>query len=51
MAALERTDSAVWNGDLKGGNGKINATTGVLKDTQYTFAQRFENAPGTNPKN
>ena len=50
MAAIERTASAVWKGDLKGGSGKINSNSGVLHDTEYTYAQRFENAPGTNPE-
>lgn len=50
MADLKRTAKAVWNGDLKSGKGEINATSGVLKDTPYSFATRFENSPGTNPE-
>jgi osmotically inducible protein OsmC len=50
MAAIERTASAVWRGDLKAGSGGINATSGVLRDTPFTYATRFENARGTNPE-
>ncbi|MFH7024688.1 MAG: OsmC family protein [Heteroscytonema crispum UTEX LB 1556] len=50
MAALKRTADAVWRGDLKSGKGEISATSGVLKDTPYSFATRFENSPGTNPE-
>ena len=47
---MKRTASAVWTGDLKQGKGTISAPGGVLKDTPYSFTQRFENAPGTNPE-
>lgn len=50
MAAIERTASGVWRGDLKTGSGAITATSGVLRDTPFTYATRFENARGTNPE-
>jgi lipoyl-dependent peroxiredoxin len=50
VAAIERTASAVWRGDLKTGSGGISATSGVLRDTPFTYATRFENARGTNPE-
>ncbi len=50
MAAIERTATGVWSGDLRGGNGLIDATSGVLQETPFTFATRFENAKGTNPE-
>ena len=50
MADIERHAYAVWNGDLRGGNGEINSASGVLKDTAYNFATRFENGKGTNPE-
>jgi lipoyl-dependent peroxiredoxin len=50
MAEFERKAQAVWNGDLRGGNGSINASSGILKNAAYSFATRFENNPGTNPE-
>lgn len=50
MADIERSASAVWSGDLRKGNGKISSTSGVLNDTAYSFATRFEQAQGTNPE-
>ena len=48
--AIERTASGVWHGDLRGGSGQIDSTSGVLQNTPFTFATRFENAKGTNPE-
>lgn len=50
MAAIQRTASASWQGDLRGGTGRIGSTSGVLADTPFTFATRFESAKGTNPE-
>lgn len=50
MPAILRTANGTWHGDLKSGKGSIDATSGVLKDTPFTFATRFENAKGTNPE-
>lgn len=50
MADIQRTASAIWSGDLRTGNGTISATSGVLSDTPYSFATRFEQKPGTNPE-
>jgi osmotically inducible protein OsmC len=50
MAAIQRTASAIWRGELKTGNGAISATSGVLRDTPFSYATRFENARGTNPE-
>ncbi len=50
MAAIERTASGVWRGDLRSGSGQIESTSGVLHETPFTFATRFENAKGTNPE-
>ena len=48
--ALERKASAIWTGDLRGGNGRFTMSSGTLEDAPYSFATRFENAPGTNPE-
>jgi len=50
MADIQRAAEVVWNGDLRSGNGRITSNSGVLKDTPYSFATRFEDAPGTNPE-
>jgi osmotically inducible protein OsmC len=50
MPAILRTATGTWHGDLRSGKGTIGATSGVLKDTPFTFATRFENARGTNPE-
>jgi lipoyl-dependent peroxiredoxin len=47
---MKRTASAIWSGDLKRGHGALATHSGVLKDTPYSFATRFENAAGTNPE-
>lgn len=50
MAAIQRTATGLWRGDLRGGSGEISGTSGVLNKTPFSFATRFENAKGTNPE-
>jgi osmotically inducible protein OsmC len=50
MAGIERTATGVWQGDLKTGKGSIGSSSGVLDNTPFSFATRFENAKGTNPE-
>mgnify|MGYP006283990827 CR=1 FL=1 len=50
MAELKRKASAVWRGDLRGGDGKITTESGALKKVAYSFSTRFENEPGSNPE-
>jgi lipoyl-dependent peroxiredoxin len=51
MAAILRSATGTWHGDLKGGKGSIDApASGVLNQTPFSFATRFENAKGTNPE-
>ena len=47
---MKRKASAVWNGALKEGRGRISTESGVLTDAQYSFSTRFENGKGTNPE-
>ncbi|HEX4023290.1 MAG TPA: OsmC family protein [Steroidobacteraceae bacterium] len=47
---MKRTASAIWSGDLKSGHGALATHSGVLKETPYSFATRFETAAGTNPE-
>jgi lipoyl-dependent peroxiredoxin len=47
---MQRKASAVWKGGLKDGKGAVSGASGVLNNTPYSFATRFENTPGTNPE-
>ena len=47
---MQRSATAVWNGALKDGNGKISTESGLLADAPYSFVTRFENVKGTNPE-
>ena len=47
---MKRNASAIWHGNLKSGKGTLSTDSSVLKDTQYSFATRFENGVGTNPE-
>ncbi|MGA9121050.1 MAG: OsmC family protein [Bacteroidota bacterium] len=47
---MKRNGSAIWNGGLKNGKGRMTTASGVLKDTPYSFSTRFENGIGTNPE-
>lgn len=47
---IKRRATAVWNGSGKEGSGVLSTTSGVLKDTKYSFGMRFGDDPGTNPE-
>ena len=47
---MDRKASAVWKGGLKDGKGTVSSASGVLSNTPYSFATRFEGTPGTNPE-
>ncbi len=47
---MKRTAAALWFGDLKTGDGSLTTHSGALEQTPYNFAQRFGEAPGTNPE-
>lgn len=47
---MKRSATAIWNDGLKDGKGSLSTASGVLKNVTYSFAQRFEQAPGTNPE-
>jgi osmotically inducible protein OsmC len=44
-----RIASALWEGTLKEGKGKIKLGSGVFEGT-YSFSSRFEEGKGTNPE-
>src|SRR5712691_7340175 len=45
----KRTASAVWEGTLREGKGKVKLGSGAFEG-QYSFASRFEEGRGTNPE-
>lgn len=47
---MKRKATAVWNGTIKEGNGKLTTQSGVLNEQPYSFKMRFENEAGTNPE-
>jgi osmotically inducible protein OsmC len=44
-----RSAEAIWTGTLKEGKGKLKSGSGVF-ESDYTWAARFEEEPGTNPE-
>src|SRR6201989_1196280 len=49
MFMAKRTASAVWEGNLREGKGKVNLGMRAFEG-QYSFASRFEDGTGTNPE-
>lgn len=47
---IKKSASAHWQGNLNAGHGTITTTSGVLKETPYSFRDRFESGVGTNPE-
>ena len=47
---MSRHATAKWHGSGKEGHGHLATQSGVLKDTRYTYKDRFEEGPGTNPE-
>lgn len=47
---MKRKATAIWNGDIKNGNGHLTTGSTVLQQTQYSFNSRFADGIGTNPE-
>ncbi|QJD97264.1 OsmC family protein [Mucilaginibacter robiniae] len=47
---MKRNATAVWNGNIKEGNGNITTQSTTLNKTQYSFNSRFAEGVGTNPE-
>jgi len=47
---MQRRATAIWEGGLKDGKGRLTTESRALADTPYSFGMRFEGAPGTNPE-
>ncbi|HET6510762.1 MAG TPA: OsmC family protein [Candidatus Kapabacteria bacterium] len=47
---FKRSATSVWTGPGATGNGKVSTQSGLIKDMNYTFNQRFGDDAGTNPE-
>ena len=47
---MKRNATAVWQGSVKEGTGKLTTQSKVLDNAQYSFKTRFEDGIGTNPE-
>lgn len=47
---MKRNATAVWNGTVKEGSGKLTTQSTTLNNTQYSFNSRFAEGVGTNPE-
>lgn len=47
---MKRNATAVWNGSLMEGAGKLSTQSTTLENTQYSFKSRFAEGVGTNPE-
>ncbi|AZZ35321.1 OsmC family peroxiredoxin [Bdellovibrio sp. qaytius] len=47
---MKRKALIQWRGGLKRGKGSISTESGALQNVGYSYGQRFEDAPGTNPE-
>ncbi len=46
---MQRNAKAVWKGG-KDGEGHLTTHSKAIENVRYTFGQRFQDAPGTNPE-
>jgi osmotically inducible protein OsmC len=47
---MKRSANATWKGGLKDGTGTFGVQSGAIKELEFGFRTRFEDAPGTNPE-
>ena len=47
---MSRNATAKWHGTGKEGHGHLTSQSGILKESNYSYKTRFEDAPGTNPE-
>src|SRR5690606_13038867 len=47
---MKHSATAVWNGSVKEGKGKLTTQSNTLKDTPYSFSSRFAEGTETNPE-
>lgn len=46
----KRQATARWQGGIKDGTGSLSTSSGALQETPYSFGDRFEEGPNTNPE-
>ncbi len=46
----KRQATAHWEGGIKDGKGTLSTPSGALQETPYSFRDRFEEGPNTNPE-
>ena len=47
---MNATGYSTWEGTWKAGEGTISTATDTVRDAPYSFASRFEGAPGASPE-
>jgi osmotically inducible protein OsmC len=47
---MKATGQSTWSGSWKRGAGTISTRSNTLKESPFSFASRFEGAPGANPE-
>ena len=47
---MKRQATAHWEGGIKDGTGSLSTPSGALRETPYSFTDRFEDGPNTNPE-
>ena len=47
---MDRNANAHWSGDLKSGHGTLTVGSNILLNSPYSFRDRFEDGPNTNPE-
>jgi len=47
---MKRKAKAIWQGNLREGEGRLTTGSKILDSTLYSFRTRFEDEPGTNPE-
>jgi osmotically inducible protein OsmC len=50
MSIMNATGYSAWTGSWKTGSGTISTHSDTLNDTPYSYASRFEGAPGASPE-
>ena len=47
---IRKYGTAVWEGTLTEGRGRLSTESGILEDVPYSYKKRFDGQPGMNPE-